>query len=108
VAGQLRRVVWYTAAIAAILFGALASSPAFAQDATWLAAPTITNPDGNFDFNTNANWNPTTAPGSLTQTGTATFGASNGTSISFSAGQTTLSGLPSPPGRRITPSRPMS
>jgi uncharacterized protein with beta-barrel porin domain len=71
----------------------LASSPAFAQDATWQATPTITNPDGNFDFNTNANWNPTTAPGSLTQTGTATFGASNGTSISFSAGQTTLSGF---------------
>jgi uncharacterized protein with beta-barrel porin domain len=74
---------------------ALASS-GMAQDATWLATPTVTNPaDGNFNFNANANWNPATAPGSVTQTGTATFGATttNGANISFSAGATTLSGF---------------
>jgi uncharacterized protein with beta-barrel porin domain len=90
----LRRAVWRTAAIAAILIGILLSQPALAQSATWLAAPTVTNPaDGNFDFNANANWNPTTAPGSMTQTGTATFGMSAGTNISFSAGSTTLDGF---------------
>jgi len=80
------------------LIGGLAllasGSPVFAQSATWLAAPTVTNPaDGNFDFNANANWNPATAPGSMTQTGTATFGMSAGTNISFSAGSTTLDGF---------------
>jgi uncharacterized protein with beta-barrel porin domain len=39
-----------------------------------------------------ANWNPATVPGSATQTGTATFRASNGTSISFSSSNT-LSGF---------------
>jgi uncharacterized protein with beta-barrel porin domain len=74
--------------------GALFGAPAFAQDATWLNPPTVTNPaDGNFDFNANANWNPTTAPGSVTNTGTATFGTSTGTSISFSAGSTSISGF---------------
>jgi uncharacterized protein with beta-barrel porin domain len=85
------------AAIAGLIGGLalLASgSPVFAQSATWLAAPTVTNPaDGNFDFNANANWNPATAPGSMTQTGTATFGMSAGTNISFSAGSTTLDGF---------------
>jgi uncharacterized protein with beta-barrel porin domain len=101
VAGQLRRVAWRTAAIAAILvgvlvLGVLVPRPAFAQDATWQAAPTVTNPvDGNFDFNANANWTPATAPGSVSQTGTATFGATtaNGANISFSAGSTTLGGF---------------
>jgi uncharacterized protein with beta-barrel porin domain len=88
------------AAIAAGLIGALALlspamlSPSFAQDATWLAAPTITNPaDGNLDFNANANWNPATSPGSATDTGTATFGVSSGANVSFSSQITQLGGF---------------
>jgi autotransporter-associated beta strand protein len=45
-----------------------------AGDATWLQTP------GSNDWNTNANWNPSTVP-----TGTATFGTSNTTSLTFSA-----------------------
>ena len=93
---QLRRVVKRAAAaIAASLIGALAwTSPVFAQDATWVGMPTVTNPaDGNFDFNANANWMPNVVPGSSTQTGTATFGATNSANISFSANSTTLSGF---------------
>ena len=97
VAGRARCVAWRAAAaIASGLIGILApASPVFAQSATWLATPTITNPaDGNFDFSANANWTPATAPGSVTQTGTATFGATtNGANISFSAASTTLSGF---------------
>src|SRR5262245_56333373 len=52
----------------------LAAMPARAQDATWSTAP------GSSDFNTAANWTPATVP-----TGTAFFGASNITSLSFSA-----------------------
>jgi hypothetical protein len=82
---------WRSALLAISL---LSTAPAFAQDATWLASPTVAGPvAATFDFNANANWTPTTAPGSVTQTGTATFGASNGTNISFSAGITTLSGF---------------
>jgi autotransporter-associated beta strand protein len=75
------------------------SAPAAAQDATWLANPTVGGPlAGTFDFNANANWNPATAPGSATQTGTATFGVSTGTSISFSSASTTLGGFTFSPG----------
>jgi uncharacterized protein with beta-barrel porin domain len=56
------------------------ASPAAAQDATWLATP------GSGDFNTAANWNPATVP-----TGTALFGTSNTTALSFSA-DTTIGG----------------
>ena len=52
-----------------------------AQDATWLASP------GSGDFNTAANWTPATVP-----TGTASFGTSNTTALSFSAISTTLGG----------------
>jgi hypothetical protein len=45
-----------------------------AQDATWLASP------GSGDYNTAANWNPAAVP-----TGTASFGTSSVTSVSFSA-----------------------
>jgi fibronectin-binding autotransporter adhesin len=52
----------------------LAALPAHAQDATWLLNP------GSGNFNTAANWTPATVP-----TGTAFFGTSNITSLSFSA-----------------------
>ena len=83
------------AAAIAGLIGALAlGSPVFAQSATWLTAPTVAGPvGGTLDFNANANWNPATAPGSVTQTGTATFGASTGTNISFSATDSILDGF---------------
>jgi len=64
------------APLAALLPGA-----ALAQDATWL-----TNP-GTGDFNTAANWNPAAVP-----TGTAFFGTSTTTSLSFSANIITVIG----------------
>jgi uncharacterized protein with beta-barrel porin domain len=84
--GKVIRSAWWSAALTAVGIGTpLGVTPALAQSATWLAAPTVTNPaDGHFDFNANANWNPATVPGSASNTGTATFGASNGTGISFS------------------------
>ena len=51
-----------------------AALPAAAQDATWLLNP------GSGDFDTAANWTPATVP-----TGTAFFGTSNTTTLSFSA-----------------------
>jgi fibronectin-binding autotransporter adhesin len=85
---------------ACLLIGTLAwSAPAGAQDASWLATPTVAGPlAGTFDFNANANWNPATAPGSLTNTGTATFGTTNGANVVFSAAITTLGGLTFNPG----------
>jgi autotransporter-associated beta strand protein len=60
-----------------------------AQDATWVANPTVPGPSvGTFDFNANANWTPATVP-----TGTGMFGASTGPSISFSQLTTTLNAL---------------
>ncbi|WP_245284078.1 autotransporter outer membrane beta-barrel domain-containing protein [Bradyrhizobium sp. Cp5.3] len=53
----------------------LPATPSHAQDATWLANP------GSGDFNTGANWTPATVP-----TGTAFFGTSSTTSLSFSQG----------------------
>src|SRR5258708_7382079 len=50
------------------------AAPALAQDATWLAAP------GSGNFNTAANWTPATVPA-----GTASFGLSSTTGLSFSA-----------------------
>ena len=49
--------------------------PARAQDATWSTAP------GSSDFNTAANWTPATVP-----TGTAFFGASTITGLTFNPG----------------------
>src|SRR5262249_20129230 len=60
--------------------------PAHAQDAPWSTAP------GSSDFNTAANWTPPAVP-----TGTAFFGASNITSLSFSA-NTTVGGFTFNPG----------
>jgi outer membrane autotransporter protein len=58
--------------LVAIWAGAL---DAHAQDATWLFNP------GSSDFDTASNWSPSTVP-----TGTAFFGASNTTTITFSSG----------------------
>jgi autotransporter-associated beta strand protein len=63
--------------IASCLLTTLAAGGAFAQDATWLAAP------GSADFNTAANWAPAAVP-----TGTANFGLSNTTSLTISAATT--------------------
>ncbi len=54
-------------------------APAPGQDATWLATP------GSGDFNTGSNWS-----GGTTPTGTATYGTSNTTSLTFSAPSTTV------------------
>jgi autotransporter-associated beta strand protein len=65
----------FRAGWAALLAGSAliaASLPTVAQDATWLA-----NPGSNL-YNAFANWTPATVP-----TGTASFGASNTTSLSF-------------------------
>ena len=72
------------ALLASVAFGVslAAGSPAAAQDASWLAVP------GSGDFNTAANWSPATVP-----TGTAFFGASNTTALSFSAGNTVVGGF---------------
>src|SRR5262249_30355659 len=66
--GATRRHLLATAAAAALL----AAIPAHAQDATWSTAP------ANSDFNTAGNWNPATVP-----TGTASFGASTITGLTF-------------------------
>ncbi|MBR0753908.1 autotransporter domain-containing protein [Bradyrhizobium jicamae] len=59
-----------------------AMQPAAAQDATWLANP------GSADFNDAANWTPATVP-----SGTATFGTSATTTLSFSSSFTTIGGF---------------
>ena len=90
-ADRQMRNAWRLAAFAAIgLFGSLAGAPpVWAQNATWLANPTVAGPvAGTFDFDANANWNPATVPA-----GTATFGVSNGTNISFSLPATVLGGF---------------
>jgi hypothetical protein len=58
-----------------------AAGPARAQDATWLASP------GSGDFNIGANWDTGSVP-----TGTAFFGASYATSLTFSSGTTVVGG----------------
>jgi len=60
-----------------MLASSLFAATAHAQNATWLVSP------GSNDFDTAANWNPAVVP-----TGTATFGASNTTSLTFSAATT--------------------
>jgi autotransporter-associated beta strand protein len=68
----LRRMRPLLAGVAVV---AAMTLPAAAQDATWLANP------GTGDFNTATNWTPATVP-----TGTAFFGVSNTTALTFSAG----------------------
>ena len=68
------------ATMALVAVTAFAPGAARAQDATWLLNPASGN------FNTAANWNPATVP-----TGTAFFGTSNTTALTFSA-PTTVGG----------------
>jgi autotransporter-associated beta strand protein len=75
--GAMRAHLLTTTAAVALL----AALPARAQDATWSTAP------GSSNFNTAANWTPATVP-----TGTAFFGASNITSITFQPFTTTSIG----------------
>src|SRR5215510_1620940 len=67
----MRAYLLATTAAAALL----AAMPAHAQNATWSTAP------ANSDFNTAANWMPATVP-----TGTAFFGASTITGLTFNPG----------------------
>ena len=60
----------------------LTVTPVYGQNATWLLSP------GSSDFNTGANWSPATVP-----TGTATFGASNTTSLTFSSVDTIIGSM---------------
>jgi fibronectin-binding autotransporter adhesin len=62
---------WRAASLLAAI--TIVATSAHAQDATWKPAPVSGN------FNTNANWTPATVP-----TGTASFGDSNTTSLTFS------------------------
>ena len=72
---------------AALLAGtALTALPAMAQDATWLANP------GSSNFNSAANWSPSSVP-----SGTAFFGVSNTTTVDITAA-TTLGGFTFNPG----------
>src|SRR5262249_283290 len=76
--GGAMRAHWLPTAAAAALVGAM---PAHAQDAPWSPAPV------NSDFNTAANWTPATVP-----TGTAFFGASTITGLTFNTGSVTSLG----------------
>jgi len=61
--------------LASLAIGMMSTAPsARAQNASWLVSP------GSGDFNTAANWSPAAVP-----TGTASFGFSNTTALSFSA-----------------------
>jgi autotransporter-associated beta strand protein len=73
--------------IAVMLLANLGLATASAQDATWLQTP------GSPDFNTATNWNTGAVP-----TGTAFFGTSNTTSLTFSAPNTTVGGWTFNPG----------
>jgi len=78
--GRKRRAGGLGAAIATAT--SLATTTAFAQDATWLASP------GSATFNTGTNWSSGSVP-----TGTATFGASTRTAITLGAGNVTVGGF---------------
>jgi autotransporter-associated beta strand protein len=71
--------VAFAAMMALVALGIAA--PAWAQDATWLTVP------GSGDFSTATNWTPNAVP-----TGTAFFGTSSTTSLSFSDSTTSLGG----------------
>ncbi|MBR1086726.1 autotransporter domain-containing protein [Bradyrhizobium manausense] len=75
--GSVRLLPTTRRLIASCFMTMLAAGGAFAQNATWLAAP------GSADFNTAANWTPAAVP-----TGTANFGVSNTTSLTISAATT--------------------
>jgi autotransporter-associated beta strand protein len=76
-----------TLVAASLAIGMMSTAPlARAQNATWLVSP------GSGDFNTAANWSPAAVP-----TGTASFGFSNTTALSFSA-DTSIGGFTLNPG----------
>jgi autotransporter-associated beta strand protein len=75
-----RALLLGTASLLAI-GAASTGTPAHAQNATWLATP------GSFDFDTAGNWTTGTVP-----TGTASFGTSLNTSLTFSSATTTIGG----------------
>ncbi|HEV7409889.1 MAG TPA: autotransporter-associated beta strand repeat-containing protein [Bradyrhizobium sp.] len=70
--------LWQTASLLVAI--SIVSTSAQAQDATWNFAP------GSGDYNTPTNWTPTAAP--IGPSGTASFGASGTTSLTFSTGTT--------------------
>jgi autotransporter-associated beta strand protein len=69
---------WRAASLLAAI--SIVATSVYAQDATWNFAP------GSSDYNTPANWTPTAAP--IGPSGTASFGASGTTSLTFSTGTT--------------------
>ena len=71
--GEVRAHLVATTAVAALL----AATSAHAQDANWRLSP------GSGDFNTAGNWSPAAVPGVPTGTGTAFFGLSNITDLTF-------------------------
>ena len=75
--------------MSAAAMASLAAMPVYAQDATWLPVT------ASGDFNTAANWTPATVP-----TGTAFFGTSNTTALSFSRPTPRSAAGPSTPGPR--------
>jgi autotransporter-associated beta strand protein len=74
------RQVFREVLVSAVL--GLSVNAAFGQNATWLLSP------GSSDFNTGANWSTATVP-----TSTAIFGASNTTSLTFSAADTVIGSM---------------
>jgi autotransporter-associated beta strand protein len=83
-----RKLRWASRAVALVAaVTVLATAAARSQNATWL-----TNPGSN-DFDTGANWTPATVP-----TGTAFFGTSAVTGLTFSAATTTIDGWTFNPG----------
>ncbi|MDQ1650775.1 MAG: fibronectin-binding autotransporter adhesin, partial [Frankiaceae bacterium] len=70
--------LWQTASLLVAI--SIVSTSAQAQDATWNLAP------GSGDYNTPTNWTPTAAP--IGPSGTASFGTSGTTSLTFSTGTT--------------------
>ena len=83
---RLRRALLASTALASTAFAVTALAvaavqPAMAQDATWLPNP------GSGDYSTNANWSTGLVP-----SGTAFFGTSSFTSLSFSPNFTTVGG----------------
>jgi autotransporter-associated beta strand protein len=70
--------LWQTVSL--LVAVGMVSISAHAQDATWNLAP------GSSDYNTPTNWTPTAAP--IGPSGTASFGTSGTTSLTFSTGTT--------------------
>src|SRR6185295_18326624 len=68
--------LWQTASLLVAI--GIVSTAVHAQDATWNFAP------GSNDYNTPTNWTPTAAP--IGPSGTASFGTSGTTSLTFSTG----------------------